>query len=131
MESHIKVVAWLHIVMGGLGVIGAVVLFFIIAGVGAISGDHVAMFVTSTVGMILAGGIILFSIPGFIAGVGLLKLRPWARILTIVLSIFHLFGFPIGTAIGAYCLWVLFNEKTVRLFEAQRQTALAYANPPY
>ena len=51
-----------------------------------------------------------------IAGIGLLKRREWARILTIILGIFHLFGFPIGTAIGVYTLYVLFNDQAKALF---------------
>lgn len=44
---------------------------------------------------------------GILAGVGLLKKEPWARMLTIVLSFFALFmNIPFGTALGVYTLWV-------------------------
>jgi hypothetical protein len=59
---------------------------------------------------------LLTSIPGLVAGWGLLKFRPWARILGIVVSILGLLVIPIGTIIGIYGLWVLLNKDTERLF---------------
>lgn len=44
---------------------------------------------------------------GFLAGWGLLRREPWARMLTIVLSFLALFHIPFGTALGIYGLWVL------------------------
>jgi hypothetical protein len=61
--------------------------------------------------------ILALSIPGIIAGVGLLSYRPWARILTIVLSILDLVSFPFGTALGIYGLWVLLTAEGARMFE--------------
>ena len=43
---------------------------------------------------------------GFIAGWGLLRRAPWARMPTIVLSFLALFHIPLGTALGIYSLWV-------------------------
>ena len=75
------------------------------------------------------------SLAGLIAGIGLLRYRPWARILTLVLSATDLttipYGilpdvlwgpvdlyFPFGTAlgIGIYGFWVLLSNQTRRLF---------------
>jgi hypothetical protein len=58
-------------------------------------------------------------VPAIIAGIGLLSYQPWSRILTIVLSVLGLLNFPIGTVLGVYGLWVLFNSEAVRLFEQQ------------
>jgi hypothetical protein len=65
----------------------------------------------------------LLSLPGLIAGVGLLNLRPWARTLAIVLSALNLLHVPFGTALGIYGLWVLLQEETERIFVARH-------NPP-
>ena len=51
-----------------------------------------------------------------IAGVGLLYFKAWARIVGIVLSAIALLGFPWGTILGVYGLWVLFNKQTEQLF---------------
>ena len=59
--------------------------------------------------------LVIFSIPGLIAGFGLIKYRPWARILAIVMSILNLLSFPFGTVIGVYSMIVLFDQEAVRL----------------
>ena len=68
--------------------------------------------------------ILALSLPAVIVGIGLFRMRPWARIGAIVLSILHLIWIPIGTIIGVYSLWVLFSKDTERLF------AEAPAAPP-
>ncbi len=77
------------------------------------------------------GGVLFFliavlAVPGIIAGVGLLKYRPWARILTIVLSALQLFSVPIGTAVGIYGLWTMLNNETEQLFTT---SGTAFATP--
>ncbi len=111
MEQHFKIVAVLQIVHGALILLLGIVLLIILTGAGAISGDRTAMFVTGTVGLVLGGCFILIGGVNIIAGLGLLKRREWARILTIVLSFFHLLNIPIGTIIGAYSLWALLSQE--------------------
>jgi len=60
--------------------------------------------------------VLAISAPSLIAGVGLLYFKPWARALTIILSVIHLFSVPIGTALGVYGLWVLLQRETEPLF---------------
>jgi hypothetical protein len=50
------------------------------------------------------------------AGYGLLNLRSWARTLAIILAIFTLFGFPVGTIVGALILWYLFQDDVREAF---------------
>ena len=69
------------------------------------------------IGVGVAVLITVLSLPQIIGGWGLTRFRPWARILMIVVSILNLFHIPIGTALGVYGLWVLFNDDTKRLFE--------------
>src|SRR4030095_15829417 len=45
------------------------------------------------------------------AGWGLRGLRPWGRIIGIVLAGFGLLGFPIGTLINAYILYLFLSKK--------------------
>jgi hypothetical protein len=59
------------------------------------------------------------SIPGVIGGIGLLKRKPWARILVLILAVFDLLNVPIGTAVGVYTIWVLIQEETEQLFSAE------------
>jgi len=118
METHIKVISWLYIILGGLGLLGAAILILLVAGGGLISGDQTAILVTTLVSVILGGAIILISVPGIIAGIGLLRYRPWARILALVLGILNLPGFPVGTILGIYTIWALLDDESAGLFES-------------
>ena len=113
MDTHIKVLGFLYIIFGVVLVVLGLVLFGIL---GAISINQHGVGVLGIVGSALAVFFVILSLPSIIAGIGLLKRQEWARILTIVLGFLHLFGFPIGTAIGVYTLYVLFNEQTKPLF---------------
>jgi hypothetical protein len=69
----------------------------------------------------IVGGIItlftlLLSLPALLLGYGLLNLRPWARILGLVMSGLSLFHVPIGTALALYSFWVLLKPETEALF---------------
>ena len=51
-----------------------------------------------------------YFIPGLVGGLGLLRGKPWARPLLIVLSVLVVIAFPIGTALGGFGLWVLLGK---------------------
>jgi hypothetical protein len=59
------------------------------------------------------------AVPGIVAGVGLFRYQPWARILGIIVSVFGLLRFPLGTIVGAYVIWVLVSKECTRLFESK------------
>jgi hypothetical protein len=67
--------------------------------------------------------LIAISLSGIVAGAGLLHFRPWARILTIVLSALNLLNVPLGAALGVYGLWVLLQAQTWRLFANPQSAA--------
>jgi hypothetical protein len=117
MRDHVKILGWLFIVFGLLMLTGALFLFAIIAGSGAVSGDREAMFVTGTVGMAILIFLAVLALPNLITGWGLLRFRPWARILALILAALHVFAFPLGTLLCIYAFYVLLNQETARAFE--------------
>jgi hypothetical protein len=122
MDTHVKVIAWIYLVLGGLGIIAGLLVWGILGGIGGIagaSGDRdveMAGPILGGIGAIIFGVIAVMSLPSLAAGWGLLQMQEWARILAIILSALSLLGFPIGTIIGAYGLWVLLNKETAPLF---------------
>ncbi len=120
MKSHITVLGALRIGWSAMGILTAVIVFIAVVGGGLISGDETAIAITSLVGSIIAMIILVLSLPGLIAGIGLLRLRPWSRLLTLVLAVFDLMAVPVGTAFGLYAIWVLVQDETVKLFEAEK-----------
>jgi hypothetical protein len=116
MAQHVRILAWLHAAFSALLALLGVGLLVILAGSGAISGDRTAMFVTGTVGTVLMCVFLFLAIPGFFAAWGLLRFRPWARVLAIILGVLHILSFPFGTALAVYTLWVLLSAETQPLF---------------
>jgi len=124
METHVKVVAILYLVFSALGVLGALVVLLIFGGAATIVGStaadepgaRVAIPILGAIGGFVAVMILIFCVPGLLAGWGLLQYQEWARILAIVLSVLNLLAFPLGTALGVYGLWTLLNQQTIPLF---------------
>ena len=123
MADHVKILAVLNIVFGALGLLAAVVILLIFGGVAGIieatAHDPDARLAIPILGVLAAGLAVLLlvvSLPGIIAGIGLLKFQPWARMVAIVLSALNIMNFPIGTALGVYGLWVLLQPGAERLF---------------
>ena len=121
METHVKVVAILFIIMGALNLIAA--LFFGL-GIGiaemalGMSDDvdaRAAMPIVGVAGSALVIFLLVLGIPPVITAIGLLKRREWARIAGIVIAALLIFHFPIGTAVGIYGLWTLLNGETARI----------------
>ena len=52
----------------------------------------------------------------FIAGTAVRKFKPWSRIAIGILSGIGLLGFPVGTVINAYILFLVFGKKGTMVF---------------
>ena len=119
MATHVKILGWLHLVFGAFGVLGA---FAVMGGTmlgGFFTGSLGGLIGLSMIGTFAAVIIIAYAIPGLLAGYGLLRFAPWARILTIVLAVFELIRFPFGTCLGVYSLWVLLSADGAALFRGR------------
>ncbi len=119
MEKHINIVAALHIGFSILGLIIGGVIFTILFFIGDFVGEAEAEVVIKIIAEIVMAVIIILSIPGIIAGIGLLKRKEWARILTLIISVLGLINFPIGTAVGAYSIWALVQPEVIEQFKQQ------------
>ena len=131
MDTHVKVLGVLYIALSAFGLFAAFFLMVALglAGgiVGAAADAHdaaIALPVIGLAGTALVAFLLIVSLPGLIAGVGLLKYRPWARILAIVLSVINLVHIPFGMVIGIYGLWVLLNKQTEALFTGSTRPAI-------
>ena len=129
MEKHVTVVGILNIVYSAMNLLGAAVLVAIAAGtkyfVGVLYSRRVIhphdfpyelWDIIPAILILIAILIVVFSIPGIIGGIGVLKRREWGRILVLVISFFNLLNIPLGTILGAYSIWAMMTSETVRLF---------------
>ena len=123
MDTHVKVLAVLFIVLSALGVLTALGIMAIFGGAAGIVGAAaesedaaIALPIIGLTGTMFTIFLLALSLPGLVTGFGLLSFKPWARILGIVLSAINLINIPFGTILGVYGLWVLLNKDSERLF---------------
>jgi len=128
--QHVLILGWLHIIGSALFLAIAVFVFFLLTTIGAISGEAEALAVLSIIGTGVAALLTAIAIPGFVAGIGLLRRKNWGRILAIVAGILNLVNFPIGTIIGGYTLWVLFQNAATDYFENEQQPYRPHIGQP-
>jgi len=73
----------------------------------------------------MALGLVSVGILQLFAGWGVRGLRRWGRILGCILSALGLLGFPIGTLINAYILYLLLSKKGRTIFAPEYQDVIA------
>jgi hypothetical protein len=115
MNTHVKALGWLWIANGVLSVLMAITGLVVVNWPGLIREVGVPLLASFGVLCCFLPGIIVY----VLAGYGLLNYRSWARILAIILAIFNLILFPIGTALGIYTLIIMFNQEAKALFNGE------------
>jgi hypothetical protein len=119
MEASIQAVGRLYVLGSFLALLGFVsILIVMVLG----RGDGVAGaigFLPSALAMLCIGA--LYGTTGF----GLRKLKSWARIVATIVGAIGLLGFPIGTIINGYILYLLWNRKGRTVFTPEYQNVIA------
>jgi hypothetical protein len=115
MKKHIELLGILHLVYSGLALAVAVFCFALMSGIGFLTHDALVMGILGTIGMVVCVLITVLAIPGIVAGIGLLKMKSWGRVVAIIVGCLNLLHFPFGTALGVYTFWVLLNDESRNL----------------
>jgi len=108
--GHLHLLAIFWFIIAALWAIPALALFAIGTAAGAAihgPGTEVVRILGPLLLWLIGAFLLLIAFACFIAAWGLLKVRPWARTLTLVLGFISLVHPPFGTALGIYTLWVL------------------------
>ena len=124
MKSHVDFLGTLFVVWGLLTVVVGVSTLAL--GVGAVAlitsasrgggAGQVAAGLTAAAFAALAFIAILWGTAHVVVGVPLRRCTPWSRLMALMLGSVDLLLLPYGTALGAYALYVLLNEKGKALF---------------
>lgn len=123
MKKHVSAVAAIRIALHSIGLLGIIVAF----GAVNFAFSFIPVEDLPEAVMPVITGIIYFvfiviaavSVLGLISAIGLLSYKPWARILTIVVSAISCFNIPVGTIAGVYSIWVMLQDDTIKLFQDQ------------
>jgi hypothetical protein len=115
--QHVMILGWLFIIGHAIFLVIGAFVFLLLTGIGLAVADPDARLVLPVVGTAVGSLLVLLSLPGLIAGYGLLTAKPWARMLALVIGILNLVNVPIGTLIGVYACWVLLQQTTREYFE--------------
>lgn len=116
MSTHIRILGWLLIIRGVLRLLAALGIFASSFLGGLFSGHVLGALGGIVGGAVLALLAFLSGAAGLAAGTGLLRRQSWARTLGILISIFSLIEWPVGTIIGVYGLWVLLSSEGAAQF---------------
>ena len=116
IDTHVRVAAWLHIVMGALFVCALAVFGAMFGVFGAVVGASVHGSDAGILGWLAGLGVAVFlfvaafPVLEIVGGVLLLNGSGLGKVLTIVFSVLGLVNFPVGTVVGIYSLWALLRE---------------------
>jgi len=127
MKKHVELLGILMITYSALGFIVMLGVSMILSGAGLLAyitsdvDGATAHMILNAISIFLMTIAFVVCVPGVIAGVGLFKLRNWARILTLIVSVFNILRIPIGTSLSIYAFWVLMKEETIQMFKTKVQ----------
>jgi hypothetical protein len=116
MKKHIQIVAALHIALGALSLLAAIVVFVVFAMAGGIvvsQGERQAAGILSIIAVAVCSFLAVLALPGIIGGWALFTGRSWGRPVVLVLGFLHLINIPFGTALGIYTIWALLHDEPV------------------
>jgi hypothetical protein len=125
MKKHVTLVGSIQIGFSVLGLMAAVAIFVALTFARGFAGDDnagqmVLRFLSISLPLLIG----FLSTVGLAGGIGLLSYKPWARYLVIVVSALGCVNIPFGTIKGVYCLWVLLQDETIKLFTVQNEKQL-------
>jgi hypothetical protein len=106
--------------IGSLYLIGGTIV--LIAGIGVMAGAGSGR--NAVEGILLGSFFLVLGGMQFWVGRAIRRLKPWSRIPTGILSGIGLLGFPIGTIINGYILYLVFSEKGKMVFSEEYQAVI-------
>ncbi|MBO3700481.1 hypothetical protein [Roseivirga sp. E12] len=85
--------------------------FFVDKAIEESGGDPDVFFIFDIINSVFWGITVLFFIPRLVLGIALVSGQKWANIPSLVYGVVSLINFPVGTALGVYCIMVFTAKK--------------------
>ena len=118
MQIHISVLGWLYIAANTCFVLLTLLAISILPLIATFTHDPEAVSVLTFIVTAFAIVMGVSGLPGLLVGYGLLKHKPWARLMALILGVLGLLNFPLGSALGLYTFWVLLQLPTDDAFRS-------------
>ncbi len=129
LHMHVQILGWLRIAGAALMLVIGLFLLIFLAGLGVFSSaaaeDATPFWVLTLVAFFVGGLMVVLALPSLLAGIGLLRRKEWGRILALIVGVFDLLNFPIGTLIAIYSFFVLLQSSATPYFGGTTTTSLA------
>jgi hypothetical protein len=120
LHMHVQILGWLRVIGAALMAVIGIMLLIFLAGIGvfssAASGEAAPFWVLTMVALFVGGLMVVLALPSLLAGIGLLRRKEWGRILALIVGVFDLFNFPLGTLLAAYSFYVLLQNSAAPYF---------------
>jgi hypothetical protein len=118
LDGHKKVLGILYIMSAALTTLAALLINALLSFIFTFAFEQadpeeqrIMDFIMALTAYLPAIIILIFALPTFIAGIGLLTKQSWAVIISLIVGCLKLFSFPVGTAIGIYAIWIFSEDQ--------------------
>lgn len=111
ISTHKKALGVFYIVFGIFNILFAILAFFLIWRIFDFAQVPPEVYQIVTIaGASFAGVLLLASLLSIIGGAAFMRFKSWAKMLLLILGVFYLFLFPVGTILGIYTLVVFLSD---------------------
>lgn len=107
MKLRLKILAWTHIVVGGLGLGALAIVVMAYANARDPAYDRIFAVIGGMLGLLS----IAYFLPSFVGGIGVLRRLPWARWILWIQAGLLALAIPVGTALAGFSLWALITTR--------------------
>ncbi len=111
MHKEIELLGALHIAISILYTVVFSAIYAVLLSKGFFSDKessaNIQLVILAVVGIFL----MLFAISGVIAALGIIRNRPWAQMMILILGCLDLICVPLGTALGIYTIWIFMHSE--------------------
>ena len=114
MDKHLGILAALNLALGAFGLLGAGFVLLVMTVGSLFTGDPGAMWLGSSLGVMIAGLIVALSLPSLIAGVGHFQRKPWSRPAALLAGALNFINVPFGPLLGIYTIWIFLHDEPAR-----------------
>lgn len=115
MQNHVRLLGILFVIWGIMSIVIGLLIFALFLGGGILTGNEDALAILTVIGLIAGGFCLVTGIPEIIGGWGLMRHARWSRIVVLIMAVFNVINPPLGTALGVYAFWVLFNPESQQI----------------